>query len=1108
MKAYKFITLFLVIAAACSYAQFTNVAIDTNTYDQSEPTIAVSPQNSNYVLAAWNDCRNINGNGNSKPGYAFSTGAGQTWSAAIVTPPNYQNGSDPSVAFDRYGNAFYCYAAFQGSPQPLGNVYVSRTTNLGIVWNHKRVSVLNNYDDKPFISVDNTGDPTKDGRIYVSWSEFTGQSSAIKFSFSTDHGASFSTPVTLIFSPYNPGTYYYTIPGDYEIGNYLDATPGVTGSMPVVAPNGDLYVIWMHIITPGYNESYFEIRKSTDGGVTFGNIITLPNFTFQRRLLGQADIFNLPCLAIDPITSNLYVTYMDQVSEDNDDMRVKFIRSTDGGTLWSTPMTIGDFGVGWQFFPWGAVDENSNISVFFMHSSDLSLIDSYITESYDNGVSFLPPVRVSTQSSDPSQGHNYHYHGAVCSGDNTYCIWTDHRNLNEDPYFSSVGDVHYLATNNISLNSDATIHNNNHILERGYFGKLHEVFSSDEEIFYRRSSDNGDSWDITQRITIGNSSNNHPSIVAAGQGSEDFLCLVWQRKITNTQYEIYTSFSSNSGTSWSEPFSPINVIVSTSQSNPGGGPGTTPVVASYQSGGQKYLLVYATATGLYYRTATFGNDWSAATLVPGSYGLNSTVWYPLVATYNNQSAQVNLIYDDRFTHVYSQIFNGTFWSNRVVVDWVGSYNQTSSIAVDNTNKTLGVWSGWNGSHFVTRFRQGYSDGTWGRWCKEWSASQDGVNFLFPSVTYYKKDLPNPYGIDILWNTSLEEIRQKTYSGLGDTWIPADPNTQIIATSGLFANLTHERENTTKPIQMWTDQSTPPIYSIIYNSEYLPKENSFVEGEIHRAAEITDGSDNSHLRVELSEPVITLTNGEKVKIPFKSYNYLDTLELTTENVFDYLKTELVNIPNNAQSLTFKVEINASQPDTLSDGTLNNNNQTPFRTINFALIARDSSHILLNNIGSHLLNNLSGIHHYSRELTVNALALRGKNIRTLPNITLGGTFNSNNLYFSLVNVSIEGYGAGKGSSETNNIIPTEFSLEQNYPNPFNPSTNIRYSVITNGLVTLKVYDVLGREIAVLVNDEKNEGIYEVEFNAKNLSSGIYFYQFKTKEYVATKKMILLR
>jgi hypothetical protein len=91
---------------------------------------------------------------------------------------------------------------------------------------------------------------------------------------------------------------------------------------------------------------------------------------------------------------------------------------------------------------------------------------------------------------------------------------------------------------------------------------------------------------------------------------------------------------------------------------------------------------------------------------------------------------------------------------------------------------------------------------------------------------------------------------------------------------------------------------------------------------------------------------------------------------------------------------------------------------------------------------------------------------------------------------------------------NEIPTAFKLLQNYPNPFNPSTTIRYNIPQLSFVTLKVYDVLGNEIETLVNEEKPIGNYEIEFNANNLSSGIYFYQIKADSYVETKKMILLK
>ena len=120
-------------------------------------------------------------------------------------------------------------------------------------------------------------------------------------------------------------------------------------------------------------------------------------------------------------------------------------------------------------------------------------------------------------------------------------------------------------------------------------------------------------------------------------------------------------------------------------------------------------------------------------------------------------------------------------------------------------------------------------------------------------------------------------------------------------------------------------------------------------------------------------------------------------------------------------------------------------------------------------------------------------------------------SADVYFDNVTLS-------KGETVTNLnddkiAFDEQFYLHQNYPNPFNPSTKIRYSIPANvkremSNVVLKVYDVLGNEVATLVNEEKSIGVYEVIFDASQLTSGIYFYKLQTASFVETRKMILLK
>ncbi|HBZ39391.1 MAG TPA: hypothetical protein DEO59_13265 [Balneola sp.] len=89
-----------------------------------------------------------------------------------------------------------------------------------------------------------------------------------------------------------------------------------------------------------------------------------------------------------------------------------------------------------------------------------------------------------------------------------------------------------------------------------------------------------------------------------------------------------------------------------------------------------------------------------------------------------------------------------------------------------------------------------------------------------------------------------------------------------------------------------------------------------------------------------------------------------------------------------------------------------------------------------------------------------------------------------------------------------MPEGFKLGQNYPNPFNPTTNINYSIDQTGFVTLKVYDITGREVATLVNNRENAGDHTVTFDATNLASGVYIYTLQANGIRLTNRMTLIK
>ncbi len=181
-----------------------------------------------------------------------------------------------------------------------------------------------------------------------------------------------------------------------------------------------------------------------------------------------------------------------------------------------------------------------------------------------------------------------------------------------------------------------------------------------------------------------------------------------------------------------------------------------------------------------------------------------------------------------------------------------------------------------------------------------------------------------------------------------------------------------------------------------------------------------------------------------------------------------------------------------------------NQSGIYNIKVNVSSPNSNGQILLRLGSQVLGFLNvpntGGWQYWQYVNLNNIYLPA-GLNTLEARFYNGGFNFSHLEFELIYTDVE-----------NTESPLDYSLEQNYPNPFNPSTKIRFSIPNVGsglaLTVLKVYDILGNEVATLVNEEKTAGIYEVEFNASQLSSGIYFYKLQAGSFSQIKKMTVLK
>ncbi|WP_337866977.1 T9SS type A sorting domain-containing protein [Ignavibacterium sp.] len=192
--------------------------------------------------------------------------------------------------------------------------------------------------------------------------------------------------------------------------------------------------------------------------------------------------------------------------------------------------------------------------------------------------------------------------------------------------------------------------------------------------------------------------------------------------------------------------------------------------------------------------------------------------------------------------------------------------------------------------------------------------------------------------------------------------------------------------------------------------------------------------------------------------------------------------------------------------------------PVELVSFSANVSNNS-VALNWVTASELNN-SGFE-VQRSVISNPNGMRNLDWQSIGFVNGNGTTSESNSYsfiddnlsigkyaYRLKQIDLDGSFTYSNEIDVDLGLPLSFSLNQNYPNPFNPSTSIKYQVSSISNVSLKVYDVLGKEVVTLVNQIQPAGNYEVSFNASSLTSGIYFYKLQAASFSQTKKMLLLK
>jgi hypothetical protein len=422
-----------------------NADVSDSSAPQNETAIAVDPNDPLRLVGSANDYRL----GDTSCGIYNTTDGGSTWSAGVLARPvitgtgeSYEGGGDPSVAvgpdsvahvgclyFTRdflAPNAVVVHTESDPGSNAFNSTKVVEFTDVSVEDGKEYL-----FHDKPYIAVDTSGED-HDGNVYVSWTIFLGHQeivspfvnlvsdeARIHFSRSTDGGATYSPPIPL---------------------SGVVAHGSVPAVGPAEGPGDAVYVVWQKFPENSTDDFDILLKKSTDGGVSFGPPVTvvdgdthdfipipspLPNANYR--------VNSFSSIAVDQSNGNVYVVYAAQNPARNDVADIFLTLSTDFGTTWSIPSRLNDDATtNAQFFPWVSVGPNGKVNVVWYDRADDpedKAIHLYADFSSNGGGTFAGNMRVSDFDFAPNNSDQFggefigDYNGVASIADAILPLW-------------------------------------------------------------------------------------------------------------------------------------------------------------------------------------------------------------------------------------------------------------------------------------------------------------------------------------------------------------------------------------------------------------------------------------------------------------------------------------------------------------------------------------------------------------------------------------------------------------------------------------------------------------------------------------------------------------
>jgi hypothetical protein len=419
-------------------------ALPSNMRAQAEPHIARAVPNEDLLAGVFQEGRFATSGGAVDCGYSISHDGGLTWTRALIPHLTMTSGgpyfraTDPVVTFDLRNNVYIATLVATDAQFINGAVVLSKSTDGGATFASPVVTYRPGsnsvFPDKEWIAINTFPTSATPGRLLVTFSLFSNVNSngaPIRRVYSDNGGATWSSSAT------------------------ISTETTLQGSQPLYLPNGNCVVVYWNFGTAQQPGERLEAVISTDGGQSFG----LPNVITSAVEYNEPSIRTgsfLPSAAADRTTKNIYVVYQAVLGGNP---RIAFTRSTNGGTNWSAPIAISDNPPGLGVFN-PAINVSSDgrtVTVaFYDHRNNPGsnvLVDLYLAQSFDGGVTWQPNIRLTSVSTDaslaPLTGTGYmlgDYLGVAQTTRPTVPavpIWVDTRTGNPDPFITRAGIAPY-----------------------------------------------------------------------------------------------------------------------------------------------------------------------------------------------------------------------------------------------------------------------------------------------------------------------------------------------------------------------------------------------------------------------------------------------------------------------------------------------------------------------------------------------------------------------------------------------------------------------------------------------------------------------------------------